>query len=528
MKRFVTTGPCVPEKHYMADISAKLMQIKEMIDEGSYFTINRARQYGKSTTLRLLKDVLADEYMYIRISFENAGQAMYESVAGFCQSFLWHIERAIAGSYPNQAGTWQDKEIIDFTLLSQHIDSHCKDRKIVLVIDEVDRASNFRIFLMFLSMLRNKFSERDDGIGATFYSVILAGVVDIKNIKYKMLMEGLYAVSEGEGLSVSPKLNQGFYFWNIAADFKVDMSFSPDDITYMLRQYEDDHHTGMDITAISEEIYSYTSGYPFMVSRICQCMEKDLGVKDWTLGGIQRAVKILLKESNTLFDDMGKNLENYPELYNLAYEVLIVGSPKSYQIDNPVIKFGVMFGYFRDNNDRLAISNRIFEIRMTNYFISKDETSGAKKQIIPIRSDIATNDKFDMRLCLEKFARHYKEIYNPKEDAEFLERHGRLVFLSYLKPLINGYGFYHIESQLTDYRRMDIVVDYGREQFILELKRWDGGSAHAKAYKQLAGYLGTKGADTGYLLTFDFSKKPKSYAPQWVEFGGKRIFDVIV
>ncbi|MDR2419161.1 MAG: hypothetical protein LBD79_08905 [Treponema sp.] len=29
------------------------------------------------------------------------------------------------------------------------------------------------------------------------------------------------------------------------------------------------------------------------------------------------------------------------------------------------------------------------------------------------------------------------------------------------QPLINGACFYHIESQFTDLRRMDIVVDYG-------------------------------------------------------------------
>ena len=81
--------------------------------------------------------------------------------------------------------------------------------------------------------------------------------------------------------------------------------------------------------------------------------------------------------------------------------------------------------------------------------------------------------RFDMELCLRKFAEHYEEIFN-EGDTGFLERHGRLLFLSYLRPLINGQGFYHIESQFTDLRRMDIVVDFGREQFIIELKIWRG------------------------------------------------------
>jgi len=32
--------------------------------------------------------------------------------------------------------------------------------------------------------------------------------------------------------------------------------------------------------------------------------------------------------------------------------------------------------------------------------------------------------------------------------------------LTYLKPLINGTGFYHFESQTRDFGKMDLVVDF--------------------------------------------------------------------
>jgi len=41
-----------------------------------------------------------------------------------------------------------------------------------------------------------------------------------------------------------------------------------------------------------------------------------------------------------------------------------------------------------------------------------------------------------------------------------------------LKPLLNGVGFYEIESRTTDDARMDVVVIYGNEKFIIELKKW--------------------------------------------------------
>ena len=62
--------------------------------------------------------------------------------------------------------------------------------------------------------------------------------------------------------------------------------------------------------------------------------------------------------------------------------------------------------------------------------------------------EIVGDGTFYMELCLRKFAEHYQEVYSA-DDVSFLERHGRLIFLSFLKPLVNGLGFFHIESQLT-------------------------------------------------------------------------------
>ena len=59
---FNTTGACIPSKHYMVNLSARLAQIKELVDNGDYFVINRARQYGKTTTLRALKEYLRNTY----------------------------------------------------------------------------------------------------------------------------------------------------------------------------------------------------------------------------------------------------------------------------------------------------------------------------------------------------------------------------------------------------------------------------------------------------------------------------------
>ncbi len=52
MKCFNTTGVCIPEKHYMVDLTERVKEIKKLVDNGKYFIINRARQYGKTTCIR--------------------------------------------------------------------------------------------------------------------------------------------------------------------------------------------------------------------------------------------------------------------------------------------------------------------------------------------------------------------------------------------------------------------------------------------------------------------------------------------
>ena len=42
MRRFNVTGLCVPSTDYMVDISGKLEKIRELVDDGCYFNINRA------------------------------------------------------------------------------------------------------------------------------------------------------------------------------------------------------------------------------------------------------------------------------------------------------------------------------------------------------------------------------------------------------------------------------------------------------------------------------------------------------
>lgn len=72
----------------------------------------------------------------------------------------------------------------------------------------------------------------------------------------------------------------------------------------MLKEYDRDTGTEMDINEISELIYDYTSGYPFLVSRICKLTDEKVAESAafpdkksaWTKNGIVEAIHLLLDE----------------------------------------------------------------------------------------------------------------------------------------------------------------------------------------------------------------------------------------
>ena len=524
-RKFNVTGTCVPSMHYMVDISNKLKQIKVMVDAKEYFTINRGRQYGKTTTLLALEGFLREEYIVISISFEGLGEEEFANAGAFCSAFLGLIKEALELSdySGEEQAKWEDDSVTDFMKLSQHIRKICRgaSKEYVLFIDEVDKASNNVVFLNFLSILRKKYLARRAGKDYTFHSIILAGVYDIRNIKLKLIQEGLHTPIKSETTTTNSP-------WNIAAGFDVDMSFSIAEIETMLMMYEKDCQISMNTAEIAEEIYQFTSGYPVLVSRICKFIDEEIE-KTWNVLGVREAVKLLLKENSPLFESLFKNLESNQELSSLVYSALMVGEAWSFTIDDPIISLGFRYGYLKEVGGRVRIANKIFEMRITTYFANKAQRKALKSATVSagLYRDVIRDGTFNMQLCLEKFAKYYHQYYSEK-DSKFLERESRFIFLFFLSPILNGRGFAHIESHFTDDRRMDVVVNYQDQQFIIELKIWDGKEKHRKAYDQLLGYMEKRGLDEGYLLTFDF-RQNKAQQRAWITVdGGRKVFDIIV
>lgn len=374
-KFFNVTGVCRPRQHYMVDITEKLEQIKAMVVQGQYFTMNCARQYGKTTTLKLLEKFLKDDFLVISLDFQGLSSEDFQDETSFVKALSdmvlkkikSHSDRDVPQNVEENLRKLEkgDEEKVRLASLFQYFSQWCGQAKkpIVLMVDEVDNASNNQVLLDFLAQLRFYYMERDEF--PAFQSVVLASVYDIKNLKQKF-------VGAGEHQTNSP--------WNIAADFLVDMSFSPKEIAGMLTEYEEEHKTGMEIQRIAELIHDYTSGYPVLVSRICKLMDEKLagteGFPDkhsaWTKAGVLEAVKTLMAEKNPLFESLVSKLLVQPSLRELLYGVLFMGKKVPYNPLNESIGSAQMFGFIKNAGGSVAISNRIFETMLYDVFLSEE------------------------------------------------------------------------------------------------------------------------------------------------------------
>ncbi|WP_310602437.1 AAA-like domain-containing protein [Anaerosporobacter sp.] len=532
-KVFNVTGDCKPEKHYMVNIDERLLKIRELVDDGKYFTINRARQYGKTTTLRALNQSLQKNYYVVLMDFQTFGNAKFKNEnifsITFSKIFLRGLKRNTLSHHKEFETSIcqldniekEKQKTFELTELFEELSAICStsDKPIVLMIDEVDSATNNLVFLDFLAQLRAYYIDRD--VQPTFHSVILAGVYDIKNLNRKFR-------SDDEHKTNSP--------WNIATDFDVNMSLTKEGIARMLEEYEADYHTTMNIDEIATLLYDYTSGYPFLVSRLCKLIDEEVGKvtefhsqdTTWTKNGFNEAVRMILSEKNTLFESLIGKLTSYPELNSMLRSLLFTGKSIVYNSDEPAIDTATMFGFIKNQHGIVAIANRIFETRLYNLYLSTAEMQGQDiyKASLQDKNQLIVDGHLNMCLILEKFVVHFNDLYGDS-DKTFVEDEGRKYFLLYLRPIINGTGNYYIESRTRELRRTDVIVDYLGEQFIIEMKIWHGNEYNNRGEKQLVGYLDDYHVNKGYMISFNFNKK-KQIGVHEIIVGDKTLIEATV
>lgn len=347
MKRFKTTGICNPDTQYMVDINDKIEQIKKLIQDEKYFIIERPRGSGKSTILSCLKKELINDYLVISISFKDMsfdnGELFYKMFLNKCAKAIENLDKESS----NKLLQYSTNNDSSYLRNIKKIIETC-DKEVVLIIDDADTNCNNRVFVDFLGVLRCNYLERDIHNIVTFKSVIFSCVNDISNIK----LENVY--------------NSPF---NIVTPFKVDLNLSKSGIESMLNIYKNDRNIELDTNKIANFIYTYTKGYPFLVSRICQIIDEDLNAV-WNDDNLIEAVRILASDKNVLFDNLISNIENNEEFRNFMYNLVMNNASHMFCVYNSLINLGIRLGCLDEVDGMVSISNIIFYQVLYKYFLN--------------------------------------------------------------------------------------------------------------------------------------------------------------
>ena len=165
MRKFNTSGPNIPEKHYTIERTGLISQGLDLVADDRYFTIWAPRQTGKSTYFRQLAEILRQRgYKVAHINFENFKD---EKIQTFISSLKRNINEFWNSDY--------DFETIPGFF--EQIQSQ-KIGKCVLIIDEVE-GINQEYFGTFLHSIRNAYHSR---LTHCLKSVILVGVSNIVGV----------------------------------------------------------------------------------------------------------------------------------------------------------------------------------------------------------------------------------------------------------------------------------------------------------------------------------------------------------
>ncbi len=461
-----------------------------------------------------------DDYLVISTSFEGIGDSSFESEEKLTPVIIQLIVEALESDHSDIAEYLNNEieKINDYKALGRFISKWIEslNKKVILIIDEVDKASNNQVFISFLAMLRDRYLQSKIKRFYIFHSVILLGVHDVKSLKLRLRQDE------------ERKLNSP---WNISESLNVDFAFTVKEIEPMIADYSREHEFSLDNSSISEKLFYYTSGNPFLVSQMCKIIDEvlmDSKPSPWTVNDVEKSYKYLINGSYTTtnFDDLDKNLENNEDLFNIVNGIIIQGENFRFNVSDPIIAKGKTFGILSPGTiGQCDISNKIYEFRILDYMLSKQRTNEAQLNLYAT-TKFKENGELNILMILEKFQLFMKEHHSSK-DNKFLEKNGRLLLMSFLRPIINGHGYMFKENVTSEDRKMDLVITYNDKRYVIELKIWYGEKYLTDGIEQLSDYLDSYSLDTGFILIYNFNKN-KKYEIKKVEHSSKNITAVFV
>ncbi|CAN2042604.1 Toll-Interleukin receptor domain protein [Candidatus Magnetomoraceae bacterium gMMP-15] len=327
--------------------------IKTMVDLSRYFSIFAPRQSGKTTFFHDFCFALENDPMYVSIllSFQHCSKfdtlAFYQYIQEELYSQLINrLEKVNCPQLDTVVSCLNSINLTNnasFYNLFIELNKVIKYKKIVIFIDEFDGIplDELESFLTTLRELYQKYKIRND---KALYSI---GLVGIRNIT-KLIVGG-----------VSP--------FNIADQVTLP-GFSLNNIRDLYAQYTSETNQPFTEDAV-KIVFDQSAGQPWLVNRLGTILTVNIKPETTdsiTVEDVDKAVKILLREKNSHFDNLSEKLSSYRKTFTE-----IIFNDVDYDPEDKGQSFLELYGLIRDDNGKARIANQIYKRRFSKSISKK-------------------------------------------------------------------------------------------------------------------------------------------------------------
>ncbi len=507
MRRFGTTGPVHPEKHYVVRRSEELDDFIARVKDGRYIVIFAPRQTGKTTFFRNALDEIADSdpvYFPISLNFEEyVGESLSDFYNNLTHDLIDEIEsvlkkrellttNTLQGLIENSQLTSHQTMRRFFGDLEENLRVDYGVYRVILIIDEFDGIPQ-EVLAGFLHSLRRIYVS--NSTSKCPHSVGIVGVKSIAQLNYDR--------------SISP--------FNIQDEFNLP-NFTLVQVNELLQQYTEEVGQHFESEVI-ESIHKQTAGQPFLVNRLAQILTDEMDIpktETITLTHFTTAHNKLIHERNTNIDHLTTNFRRNRRFEKILMRITAFDDGLPFNLRDDQISELATFGVIKQGVDGMCeIANPIYFYCIVQTF--KPTINGLEEAYHPedtrdgFLDYLSNTGHIDMNALLDNFrdfiARSgFNILQVPDTPQESVGRHLLLAYLEQFVLLVGG--FMHIEVQ-TGHGRLDLLITHKHRKYIVETKVWRGEISYQKGLNQLASYLRLENATEGYYVVFDHRTNPE-------------------
>ena len=369
------------------------------------------------------------------------------------------------------------------------------ETKICIIIDEFDGIPK-EALRNFLYTLREIYTNKRRSEDYNYiHSVGIVGVKSIAQLDFDH--------------SISP--------FNIQDGFALP-NFTREQVADLYGQYTEE--TGQAFAPeVIEAVHHKTTGQPFLVNRLGRILTVELGVdktETITLEHFHKVYRRLPNDNNTHFQHLRRNINRKPEFKRVLNRVMFDDREMEFNINDARISELNTYGIVRENEEGICvIDSPIYQEIIIKTFTPV--INGIEDDYLPESGDDFTDylseaGEVQMDALLDNFRDFigrtgYRILEVPKTPQEFVGQYLLLTYLALFARQIKGHLYPEVP---TGHGRMDVLLLYREEKYIVETKLWRGKKRYQRGKHQLAAYLKTEGVQRGYYVVFDRRRNPEA------------------